>query len=220
MSGVFAIENSFDNNYVFSSLSFAQKLFNNTNKVSSYEVKLKNINKIKETKSIINNKIGEEYIVLTSIEQRAGLYKILQTEKLVVYIVFGIVLLLSSINIFFLLTMMGVEKQKDIAIMFSFGAKRFQIRNVFISQGIIIGFLSVVLGSFTGLILTTLQKKFGFISIQMSSSILEAYPIDFNFTDMIIISIMVLIISAAVSIFPGLMSSSKKRIFNLNKLIS
>ena len=49
--------------------------------------------------------------------------KILQTEKLVVYIVFGIVLLLSSINIFFLLTMMGVEKQKDIAIMFSFGAK-------------------------------------------------------------------------------------------------
>ena len=101
MSGVFAIENSFDNNYVFSSLSFAQKLFNNTNKVSSYEVKLKNINKIKETKSIIKNKIGEEYIVLTSIEQRAGLYKILQTEKLVVYIVFGIVLLLSSINISF-----------------------------------------------------------------------------------------------------------------------
>ncbi len=220
VSGVFAIENSFDNNYVFSSLSFAQKLFNNTNKVSSYEVKLKNINEIKETKLAIKNKIGEEYIVLTSIEQRAGLYKILQTEKLVVYIVFGIVLLLSSINIFFLLTMMGVEKQKDIAIMFSFGAKRFQIRNVFISQGIIIGFSSVVLGSFIGFILTTLQKKFGFISIQMSSSILEAYPIDFNFTDMIIISIMVLIISATASIFPGLMSSSKNKIFNLNKLIS
>ena len=116
--------------------------------------------------------------------------------------------------------MMGVEKQKDIAIMFSFGAKRFQIRNVFISQGIIIGFSSVVLGSFIGFILTTLQKKFGFISIQMSSSILEAYPIDFNFTDMIIISIMVLIISATASIFPGLMSSSKNKIFNLNKLIS
>ena len=59
--------------------------------------------------------LGSDFLVLTDVEQRAGLYKILQTEKLVVYFVFFIVLFLSAINIFFLLIMMGVEKRKDIS---------------------------------------------------------------------------------------------------------
>ena len=99
---------------------------------------------------------------------------------------------LSAAVVIGVLAFLTLRTSAGIWLMFSFGAKRFQIRNVFINQGIMIGFSSVVLGSFIGFTLTTLQKKFGFISIQMSSSILEAYPIDFNFTDMIIISIMVL----------------------------
>ena len=90
---------------------------------------------IEQTKEKIKAALGSDFLVLTDVEQRAGLYKILQTEKLVVYFVFFIVLFLSAINIFFLLIMMGVEKRKDISIMFSFGAKRHQVRNVFISQG-------------------------------------------------------------------------------------
>ena len=87
VSGIFAIENSFDNEYVFSSLKgFAQRLFKN-DKISSYEVKLKDKNKISETRQLINSKIGDNYNILTSLEQRLGLYKILKTEKLVVYLV-------------------------------------------------------------------------------------------------------------------------------------
>ena len=75
---------------------------------------------IEQTKEKIKGTLGPDFLVLTNVEQRAGLYKILQTEKLVVYFVFFIVLFLSAINIFFLLIMMGVEKRKDISIMFSF----------------------------------------------------------------------------------------------------
>ena len=220
VSGVFAIENNFDYNYVFSSLEFAQNLFDSKNKISSYEIRIKDEDKAQQTKREIKDKIGESFNVLTSTDQRLGLYKILETEKLVVYLVFGIVLLLSSINIFFLLIMMGVEKKKDIGIMFSFGARRHQIRNIFISQGVLIGLASIIIGSIIGIALTFLQKEFGIITIQMSSSILEAYPVDFMLSDLLIVSIMVLTISIIASVFPGLFSSSKNKIFNINKSIS
>ena len=220
VSGVFAIENNFDYNYVFSSLEFAQNLFDSKNKISSYEIRIKDEDKAQQTKREIKDKIGESFNVLTSTDQRLGLYKILETEKLVVYLVFGIVLLLSSINIFFLLIMMGVEKKKDIGIMFSFGARRHQIRNIFISQGVLIGLASIIIGSIIGIALTFLQKEFGIITIQMSSSILEAYPVDFMLSDLLIVSIMVLTISIIASVFPGLFSSLKNKIFNINKSIS
>ena len=219
VSGVFAIENSFDNEYVFSSLKFAQRLFKN-DKISSYEVKLKDKNKISETRQLIKSKIGDNYNILTSLEQRVGLYKILKTEKLVVYLVFGIILLLSSINIFFLLIMMGVEKQKDISVMYSFGVKREQIKNVFINQGILIGAVSIVFGTIIGTGLTLLQKEFGLIKIQMSSSILEKYPVDFMFSDLLVIYLMVLSISYLASLFPGIISSRQKNFININKVIS
>lgn len=219
VSGVFAIENSFDNEYVFSSLKFAQRLFKN-DKISSYEVKLKDKNKISETRQLIKSKIGDNYNILTSLEQRVGLYKILKTEKLVVYLVFGIILLLSSINIFFLLIMMGVEKQKDISVMYSFGVKREQIKNVFINQGLLIGAVSIVFGTIIGTGLTLLQKEFGLIKIQMSSSILEKYPVDFMFSDLLVIYLMVLSISYLASLFPGIISSRQKNFININKVIS
>ena len=219
VSGIFAIENSFDNEYVFSSLKFAQRLFKN-DKISSYEVKLKDKNKISETRQLINSKIGDNYNILTSLEQRLGLYKILKTEKLVVYLVFGIILLLSSINIFFLLIMMGVEKQKDISVMYSFGVKREQIKNVFINQGLLIGAVSIIFGTIIGTGLTLLQKEFGLIKIQMSSSILEKYPVDFMFSDLLVIYLMVLSISYLASLFPGIISSRQKNFININKVIS
>ena len=219
VSGIFAIENSFDNEYVFSSLKFAQRLFKN-DKISSYEVKLKDKNKISETRELIKSKIGDNYNILTSLEQRLGLYKILKTEKLVVYLVFGIILLLSSINIFFLLIMMGVEKQKDISVMYSFGVKREQIKNVFINQGLLIGAVSIIFGTIIGTGLTLLQKEFGLIKIQMSSSILEKYPVDFMFSDLLVIYLMVLSISYLASLFPGIISSRQKNFININKVIS
>ena len=219
VSGVFAIENSFDNEYVFSSLKFAQKLFKN-DKISSYEVKLKDKNKISETRQLIKSKIGDNYNILTSLEQRSGLYKILKTEKLVVYLVFGIVLLLSSLNIFFLLIMMGVEKQKDISVMYSFGVKKEQIKNIFINQGLLIGAVSIFFGTIIGTSLTSLQKEFGLIKIQMSSSILEKYPVEFMFSDLLVIYLMVLSISYLASLFPGIISSRQKNFININKVIS
>ena len=95
VGGVFAIESGFDNNYIFTSLGFAQNLLNKNNKISAYEVSLNNKSQSEDAKEIIKNTLGDKFKVSTDLEQREGLYKILKSEKLVVYFVFFIVLLLS-----------------------------------------------------------------------------------------------------------------------------
>ena len=216
-SGVFAIESGFDNNYIFTSLSFAQNLFNKTNKISSYEVMVKDKKILKKTKEDLKRILGGKFSVKTEIEQREGLYKILKTEKLVVYFVFFIILFLSAINIFFLLIMMGVEKRKDISVMFSFGARRLQVRNIFLNQGLIIGFSSVLIGSFLGFSITWLQKTYGIIKIEMTSSILSAYPVEFLIKDLFVVASMVMFVSFVASIFPGIIATSKNNFINIKK---
>ena len=216
-SGVFAIESGFDNNYIFTSLSFAQNLFNKTNKISSYEVMVKDKKILKKTKEDLKKVLGGKFSIKTEIEQREGLYKILKTEKLVVYFVFFIILFLSAINIFFLLIMMGVEKRKDISVMFSFGARRLQVRNIFLNQGLIIGFSSVLIGSFLGFSITWLQKTYGIIKIEMASSILSAYPVEFLIKDLFVVASMVMFVSFIASIFPGIIATSKNNFINIKK---
>ena len=112
---------------------------------------------------------------------------------------------------------MGVEKRKDISIMFSFGAKRHQVRNVFISQGLIIGLISVILGSLIGVSLTWVQETYGLVQIQMTSSILTAYPVDFLFKDLILVAAMVIFVAFVDSLFPGIISTSKNNFNNIKK---
>ena len=172
---------------------------------------------LEKTKEDLKRILGGKFSVKTEIEQREGLYKILKTEKLVVYFVFFIILFLSAINIFFLLIMMGVEKRKDISVMFSFGARRLQVRNIFLNQGLIIGFSSVFIGSFLGFSITWLQKTYGIIKIEMASSILSAYPVEFLIKDLFVVASMVMFVSFIASIFPGIIATSKNNFINIKK---
>ena len=101
--------------------------------------------------------------------------------------------------------------------MFSFGAKRHQVRNVFISQGLIIGLISVILGSLIGVSLTWVQETYGLVQIQMTSSILNAYPVEFLFEDLLVVSGMVICVAFLASLFTGIISTSKNNFNNIKK---
>ena len=220
VGGVFAIESGFDNNYIFTSLDFAQNLLNQNNKISAYEISLVSKSEPEKTKEKITKILGNTFKVSTGLEQREGLYKILKSEKLVVYFVFFIVLILCSINIFFLLIMIGVEKKKDIAVMFSLGVKKYQIRDVFLLHGIITGIIGACFGVIAGALITWAQNTYGIIKIQMTSSILDAYPVSLLGSDVIIITFMVVTVAAIASLFPAIMSSSNKDFINTKNVLS
>jgi len=189
-SGVFAIENNFDNNFIFTSLDFAQQ---------------------------IQQIMGPSFNVLTIEQQRAGLYKILQTEKFVVYLVFTLIIILSSFNIFFLLSMMVIEKKKAISVIYALGGKKNQIKKIFIFQGIIIAIKGVLFGTFIGCLICYLQDTFGLISINMSSSIIENYPVKIIYNDVLLVALIVIFISSISSIIPANYASKYENFLNLNK---
>ena len=216
-SGVFAIENNFDNNFIFTSLEFAQNLFNKKNYVSYYEIKVYDKSLLKNTKNQIKKIVGEEYSVLMLNEQREGLYKILKTEKLVVYLVFGLIITLSSFNIFFLLSMMAIEKKKEISVIYALGGATKQIKKIFIFQGIIIGLQGAIVGSIIGILICYIQDHFGIISINMSSSIIENYPVKIIYKDIFLVGLIVTFISAFSSIIPAIYASKYKNFLELNQ---
>ena len=218
--GVFAIENNFDSNYIFTSLSTAQNIFNKENMISGYEIKLKDINQVNKSKDNIKKVIGNELKVLSFSEIRGGLYKILETEKLVVYAIFSMILVLSSLNIFFLLIMMSVEKKKDISVMYSLGIKKKTVRYAFILQGVLIGLSGIIIGLFVGVIISLIQHETGFVKINLPNSIISAYPIQVKVIDLVLITSIVLTISTIASIFPSMITSSKKNFETINQNLS
>ncbi len=218
--GVFAIENNFDSNYIFTSLATAQNIFNKKNMTSGYEIKLKNISEVNKTKDDIKNIVGEDFMVMSFSEIREGLYKILETEKLVVYAIFSMILILSSLNIFFLLIMMSVEKTKDISVLYSLGIKKKTVKYAFIFQGVLIGITGIIIGLFFGIIISLIQQETGFVKINLPNSIINAYPIKVKMIDIVLITSIVLIISTIASIFPSMITSSNKNFESINKNLS
>ena len=214
-SGVFAIEQQIDNNYIISSLTFAEKLFEKKNKITALELRVNEKKDNNKIKTEIRNIVGNNYNVLTIEEQHSELYKILKTEKLIVFIIFSFILIISSFNIFFLLSMHAIDKKRDLSILLSLGLNEKSIKKIFYFESIIISFLGILIGGFLGVLLCVLQNEYGLVSLGMETAIIKYYPVKVKFADILMIVSIVFFISIIASIKPALIAVQK---INLNLL--
>jgi len=214
-SGVFAIEQQIDNNYIISSLTFAEKLFKKKNKITALELRVNEKKDNNKIKTEIRNIVGNNYNVLTIEEQHSDLYKILKTEKLIVFIIFSFILIISSFNIFFLLSMHAIDKKRDLSILLSLGLNEKSIKKIFYFESIIISVLGILIGGFLGILLCVLQNEYGLVSLGMETAIIKYYPVKVKFTDILMIVSIVFFISIIASIKPALIAVQK---INLNLL--
>lgn len=201
--GVFAIERQYDDNYVFVPLEFARDLFNYGNKRSSLEVKVaegENPNKIKRR---IQELLGPKFLVQNSDEQHVGLLKAVKIEKLFVFITFAFILLIASLNIFFSLSMLVIDKKKDIAILASMGASSSVIRNIFLLEGAIVAFSGAFIGLFLGMVICWAQQTFNLISMGMTTAVVDSYPVKMQALDFIFTGVAIIVITLVVSIRPA-----------------
>ena len=214
-SGVFAIEQQIDNNYIISSLTFAEKLFEKKNKITALELRVNEKKDNNKIKTEIRNIVGNNYNVLTIEEQHSDLYKILKTEKLIVFIIFSFILIISSFNIFFLLSMHAIDKKRDLSILLSLGLNEKSIKKIFYFESIIISVLGILIGGFLGILLCVLQNEYGLVSLGMETAIIKYYPVKVKFADILMIVSIVFFISIIASIKPALIAVQK---INLNLL--
>lgn len=215
LGGIFAIEKQYDENYVLVPLSFTQELLNYGEKRTALEIKVTEGYSIAEVQSAISGTLGDEFRVLNDEQQHSDIYKLMRIEKLFVFIIFSIILGIASFNIFFSLTMLAIDKKKDIAVLFSLGATERLIKRIFIGEGVIIAVGGAILGLFLGLMVVLAQQKYGFVSMGMQTSVLIAYPVKIKISDFIYTGLTIMLITFLASIRPAVVAARTKTLVGL-----
>lgn len=201
-SGAVAVEQQFDNQYVFVPLSFAEELTQYYNRRTALEVKAQGGDKEK-VQQLLQTQLGNNFIVKTREEQQASILRAVQIERLFVFIAFSFVLAIASFNIFFSLTMLAIEKRKDVAVLFSLGATPNTVRNIFLYEGSIIAVIGAVVGLLLGYSICFAQKQWGFVKLGLTNSQLEAYPVEMLWTDFVSIATIITVITFFAAFFPA-----------------
>ena len=200
---VFSIEKNVDENNIFLPLNFVADLMDYGNKRTSLEVKVISGVNIKRVQASIQKQLGEKFEVLTNDEQHKDLYRLLNLEKLFTFISFTLLIVIASINIFFSLMMLAIDKKKDISILSSIGAQPNLIKRIFLTEGALIAFGGAAIGLLQGGIVCWAQQQFGLVSMGMDSAIVNAYPVEMKLTDFISVAAVMVAITFAVSFYPA-----------------
>lgn len=201
--GVFSIVQTFDENYIIVPLDFAAELLSYENRRTSLEVKVNSNSNPTVVEANIQKALGSSFDVLNNEEQHKDLYTLLRMEKLFAFMALALLLLVGSINIFFTLMMLALDKKKDISVLSAMGANTTQIRNIFMTEGALIAFIGAFVGLLLGGGFCFLQLKYGIISMGMESSITQGYPIQVKGMDFVSVFIVVTIITLIISFHPA-----------------
>lgn len=202
--GAFAVQQEFDNKYVLTNIDFVKKAMKfKENEYSSAEIAINKTGEEDVIKKRVQQLLGKEYNVQTRYEQNSSLYSVMRLEKYVIYGIFILVLIVASFNMVGALSMLVLEKQKDIQILQSMGAAKGWIQKVFLSEGILLAFIGAFSGILLALLLIFMQLNFKMIPLEGASFIIDYYPVKPVLLDFIIVIITVFLIAAIASWFPA-----------------
>ena len=192
--GIFSIQQEIDTKYILTHISYLQNLIQKENFVSAIEINLLDKSKMLTFQKKLAEKIGNNYKIINQFEQQEFLYKILNTEKLVVFLILIFIVLISAFNIISSLTVLIIEKKNDIKTFLNLGLDHLSLKNVFVIKSM----LGVIFGSLIGLVLGFLiayiQQEFGLIKMGEGGFVIDSYPVKILFTDFIFIQLIVLVI--------------------------
>lgn len=203
-SGVFSIQEEFDREFVFIALPLMQELLEyDENYLSQFEVKLKAEADPKDVKEKLMAVLGTDFEVKTRFEQDEFLYKVMKSEKLVVFLILTLILAVAAFNIIGSLSMLVIEKTKDIAILRSMGADSGLIKRIFLLEGFLLSFLGGVIGMGIAFVVCFIQQKFEVLKIQGDSLLIDAYPVEMRLSDFILVLLTIIVISTIAAWFPA-----------------
>ena len=207
--GVFSVQAEIDEQYIITPLPFIQQLASRDNLVSAVEIILTDSEKMLEVQQILKQQLGDGFVVKNRLEQQEFLYKILNTEKLAVFLILAFIMIIATFNIVGALSMLMLDKKKDISTLKSLGATQNAVQKIFFNKSMLTIIAGTVLGLFVGLSIAYLQQTFGFISMGGGSFVVNAYPVAIKFADILLVSSTVFVIGLVASWYPAKLLSKK-----------
>lgn len=200
----------YDKSSVFMNISNSQKLFDLDNKISGYVLRLKNLNDLNTIFKSISSNISYPLMSITWKEKNRALYKWLSVQRRPILFIFSLITLVAVINIVSSLSMIVIDKTKQIGLLSALGMPSSKIKDIFLVKGLIIGSLGAILGSLIAVFLATMQNNFKIIEVPEDIYFMNFIPIDINYFQIIAISIISLIVSCLISLWPAMRSMKIK----------
>lgn len=182
--GIYRIIDEIDYKFTFSSLPLAQQLLGyDPKQISAIEIKIAEGSKENEIAKYLQKSIGSKFKVKTRKEQNVAIYKMLNTENLILYLVFTLIVIIALFNALGAIIMIILDKQSSITTLYNLGTPLKSIRNIFTLQGFLLTLFGLFVGLVIGISLVFIQKKYQLFMITQSIP----YPVEFSFTNLAIV---------------------------------
>ncbi|NOR87344.1 MAG: FtsX-like permease family protein [Bacteroidales bacterium] len=203
-SGYFSVRQDYDESFVFVPYHLLQNMMEQEDLVTSIELGLSPNTNPEDIKIIISEILGPDFIVKNRLEQQAVLLKVMQSEKAMVYLILGFILLIATFNIIGSISMLIVDKKYDMTTLKALGAGKRLIIRIFAIEGLMISLTGGLAGLILGGFIAFLQQEFGLISLGKAGSgfVVSSYPVYLIFFDFIKVFLMVISMSILAVIYP------------------
>ncbi len=202
-AGIFAVQPEFDMEYVIAPISLLRFLTQHEDRVTSVMISAEPGANLRQLQREIARVAGDDFVVRNRFQQEEFLYKVMRTEKWAIFFILSFIMVIAAFNITGSLTMLVLEKRKDIRILWSMGCTMKRIKRIFLFEGLMIGIGGAVAGIVLGAAIAWIQVQYGIIGIQAEGTfIIDAYPVAINLYDFVLVFFTVSLIGFAASIPP------------------
>ena len=203
-SASFQIQEDFDNRYGITNIDFARKALGlGAEQYSGLEIALNDPDKADELSKLVAGIFGKGYAVRTRYQQNQSLYSVMNMERWIIYAVLCLILVVAAFNMIGALTMLVMEKQKDIGILRALGSDSFFIQKVFLSEGILLALIGTGAGMLLALVVGILQINFHLIPLQGGSFLIDYFPVKMRAADFLLVAATVFVIALIASWIPA-----------------
>lgn len=200
-SGIFELESEVDGKYVFVSLDFAGRLLDRPSGASSVSVLLAPGAEFQTVAAQIGDILGPEFKVQTRMQQKEEFYRIMAYERWGIFFIILLVLAVASFSLIGSLVMLIIEKQKDLRTIITMGGNVSLLRGMFIAEGMMIYGLGAVTGMILGIVVVLAQRYFGLVRIGAQTFLIDAYPVELQAVDLLLITFTFTALSYLISLF-------------------
>ena len=193
----------YDDNLAYVSLESAQKLFQIGEGITGMELRLDDFNHARRVRKELGQKIGASFQVLTWFDMNKNLFAAMELEKIAAFVILSLIILVAAFNIVSTLTMVTIEKTREIGILKSMGATREDIRRIFTFEGLVVGLLGTVIGVMAGFGFCWAQQTLRFFSLPSNIYIINWLPVIMKWVDFLFIGIAAMVITFIAAVYPA-----------------
>jgi lipoprotein-releasing system permease protein len=205
VAGIYSSNNNeYDAQFIFCSLKAAQKLFNYKNRIQGVDVRLNSLNSSFDGLEKLKSKLDKKkYSVNSWYDFHRELYTVMQIERWTAYIILSLIVAVACFNILGSLSMSVIEKKRDVGVLRAMGITEQSILKIFMYEGLLIGIVGTILGSFIGYLICFLQLRYKIYPLDPMQYKIDALPIEIQITDFFFIAGVAMLLSFLASLYPA-----------------